>query len=134
LFFGESIITNPNAVCFLYRKDQHVLVHESATVKGKEYYSNSHFYHYGYNDIDTLLNKTNKYSSLRAQEKFESGKKYSLTKLIFCFPVFFFKEYILGRLFLFGTRGFVKAMIGAFYAFTKEAKLYEMKMSQFSKK
>tara|TARA_R110002012_G_scaffold70852_3_gene182223 strand:+ start:909 stop:1673 length:765 start_codon:yes stop_codon:yes gene_type:complete len=101
-------------------------VHESATVKGQEYYSKSHFYHFGYNNIDTLLNKINTYSSLRAQEKFESGKAYSLAKLLFAFPVFFFKDYILGRLFLFGVRGFIKAMIGASYAFAKEAKLYEM--------
>lgn len=101
-------------------------VHESATVKGQEYYSKSHFYHFGYNNIDTLLDKINKYSSLRAQEKFESGKKYYLAKLILVFPVFFFKNYILDRMFLFGVRGFIKAMVDASYAFAKEAKLYEM--------
>lgn len=113
-----------------YRKssasfDSEKLVHESAAVKGKEFYSNNFFYHYGYNDISLLQDKLNKYSSLRAEEKFSKNKKHSMLKIIFVFPVTFVNKFIFGRLFLFGVRGFIKAIMESNYAFLKEAKLYE---------
>lgn len=101
------------------------LVHESAVVDGKEFYSNKHFYHYGYNHIETLCHKINTYSSLRAQEKSLANKQASWIKLILLYPLTFIKEYFIGRNFLFGARGFIRSNILAFYSLLKEAKLYE---------
>lgn len=128
--FPSNWVKKENNLRF-YRKssasfDAEKLVHESAAVDGKEHYSDCFFYHYGYNDISLLQDKTNKYSSLRAEEKFIKNKKYSILKLVLIFPITFINKYIFGRFFLFGSRGFIKAVMEANYAFLKEAKLYEM--------
>lgn len=81
--------------------------------------------HLGYGTTELLMQKKNKYSSLKALEKFEKGKKPSVVKLCLIFPLTFVKSYLLQRMFLSGKRGFVQAHIEAMYAFLKEAKLFE---------
>lgn len=102
------------------------LVHESILVKGKINKANGFIYDYGTMDLKTHLSKINEYSSLRADEKFAKNKKASFSKLLFVFPLSFFKSFIIKRGFLNGIRGFIAAMNNAFYAFLKEAKLYEL--------
>ena len=102
------------------------LVHESIIIKGKINKANGFIYDYGTMDLNTHLKKINEYSSLRANEKFEKNKKASLIKLIFVFPLSFFKSFFIKRGFLNGIRGFIAATNNAFYAFLKEAKLYEL--------
>lgn len=82
-------------------------------------------YHYGENSIHFMVEKSNQYSSLKAQEKFKKGKKTNLIKLLLIMPVTFLKSYIIRRNFLNGRRGFIGSMINSFYAFSKEAKLFE---------
>ena len=62
---------------------------------------------------------------MRAQEKAAKGKRSALLKLLFVMPVAFLKAYVLKRGFINGKRGFIAAMNNAYYAFLKEAKLYE---------
>ena len=102
------------------------LVHESIIVNGKIKKAKGFIYDYGTIDLKTHLDKINAYSSLRAEEKFEKNKKSSLFKLLFVFPLAFFKSYIIKRSFLNGTRGFIASMNNSFYAYLKEAKLYEL--------
>ena len=102
------------------------LVHESIIVNGKIKKAKAFIYDYGTIDLKTHLDKINAYSSLRAQEKFGRNKKSSLLKLLFVFPLAFFKSYIIKRSFLNGTRGFIASMNNSFYAYLKEAKLYEL--------
>ena len=102
------------------------MVHESIIVNGKIKKAKGFIYDYGTIDLKTHLDKINAYSSLRAEEKFEKNKKSSLLKLLFVFPLAFFKSYIIKRSFLNGTRGFIASMNNSFYAYLKEAKLYEL--------
>jgi glycosyltransferase involved in cell wall biosynthesis len=101
------------------------LVHESIVVDGKISKSKGFIYDYGTIDLATHLNKINSYSSLRADEKFNKKKKYSILKLLLVFPLAFIKSFIIKRGFLNGTRGFIASMNNSYYAFLKEAKLYE---------
>lgn len=101
------------------------LVHESIKFGGRKRLSKNFIYDYGTDDITTQITKLNHYSSLRASEKFNKNKKFSLLKLLVVFPGAFLKSYIIRRNFLNGTRGFISALSLAFYAFLKEAKLYE---------
>ena len=115
----------------LYKKsmasfDETFLVHESADVKGKQLFIKSPFLHFGYNDIDTLCEKLNTYSSLKALEKFQKGKRYSLLKLALILPIEFIRKLALQRFALFGSRGFILSTLYANYAFQKEAKLFEL--------
>ena len=114
----------------LYKKsksffDDSHLVHESATVDGTEIFINETFDHFGYDSIEILTTKNNNYSSLKASEKFSKGKKFSNLKLITIFPLVFIKEYFFQRKIFSGRRGLILAVINAYYAFAKEAKLFE---------
>lgn len=102
------------------------LVHESIVINGKIKDADGFIYDYGTLDLRTHLNKINEYSSLRAEEKFVKNKKASIVKLLFVFPLSFIKSFIIKRGFLNGFRGFIAAMNNSFYAFLKEAKLYEL--------
>lgn len=119
----------------LYKKskarfDESNLAHESACVNGKELFIDEEFDHYGYNSIRDLTEKNNIYSCLKALEKHNKGKKASLLKLIFIFPLTFLKQYLLQRYIFSGKRGFIKAVIVAYYAFLKEAKLFELRENE----
>lgn len=118
----------------LYKKnkshfDDTKLVHESALVKGKEVFIKEVFNHYGYGDIDTITRKNNIYSSLKAKEKFIKMKNYSNLKLFLIFPLEFLKQYFLQRKIFSGRKGFILAILDSYYAFLKEAKLYEFHKS-----
>ncbi len=102
------------------------LVHESIVINGRIKDADGFIYDYGTLDLKTHLNKINEYSSLRAEEKFAKNKKASVIKLLLVFPLSFIKSFIIKRGFLNGFRGFIAAMNNSFYAFLKEAKLYEL--------
>ncbi|CAD7286825.1 glycosyltransferase family 2 protein [Campylobacter suis] len=104
------------------------LVHESIKFSGRVRKTSTLLYDYGSNSITTHINKINNYSSLRAQEKFLKQKRSNTVKLLFIIPLVFFKSYFIRRNFLNGKRGFIAAISNAFYAFLKEAKLYELEL------
>lgn len=119
----------------LYRKskahfDCSRLVHESADVEGREVFIKEHFDHYGYDTLEVITAKNNEYSSLKAQEKFQKGKKPSYVKLLLIFPLIFIKTYLLQRHCFSGMSGFVMSIATAYYLFIKEAKLYELHKQQ----
>jgi glycosyltransferase involved in cell wall biosynthesis len=101
------------------------LVHESIVIDGNVKKARGLIYDYGIVDLKTHLAKINQYSSLRAEEKAQKGKRASVIKLLMVFPLSFFKSFVLKRGFLNGMRGWIAAMNNAYYAFLKEAKLYE---------
>lgn len=104
--------------------------HESAIVTGTIVTLSGGINHYGETSIEVKVDKINKYSSGKALDKFERGKKSSLVKLLFIFPLMFMKSYLIRKNFLNGKRGFIGSMVNAFYALLKEAKLYEMELKQ----
>lgn len=134
LFWGEpmSVHSGKRSIIRVFRRSQAQYpldrkVHENLvvaqgvkTVKVKGLVT-----HFGYGSTELLMQKKNKYSSLKALEKFEKHKKPSLLKLCLIFPLTFIKSYLLQRMFLSGKRGLVHAHIEAMYAFLKEAKLFE---------
>ncbi len=105
-------------------------VHENVIVEGESVRAKGDIYHYGESSIFVKVEKNNQYSNLKAGEKFQKGKKPSLLKLVMVMPLAFIKSYFIRRNFLNGWRGFVGSMINAFYAFLKEAKLFEKKKLQ----
>lgn len=135
VFWGESMSPSSakRSIVRIYHKDKIAfptdrLVHEnvrlvdgakSASISGR-------VIHYGYHSSDILMTKQNKYSSLKAQEKYNKGKQPSLPKLVMVFPIMFIKAYFLRKMFLSGRRGLVHATIDAMYGFLKEAKLHEL--------
>lgn len=114
--------------CAQYRIND--LVHEGPDFKGGEGKSNHYFNHYGYADIETLNQKYEYYSTLKAQEKFNKGKKPSRLKLLLVAPLEFIRVFLIYRYCLAGLRGFIFAKLSAHYAFLKEAKLYSYHQRQ----
>ena len=109
-------------------------VHENVIVDGQSVRAEGDIYHYGESSIFVKVEKNNQYSNLKAAEKFQKGKKPSLLKLSLVMPVTFLKSYFIRRSCLNGWRGFVNSMINAFYAFLKEAKLFEQYQKAARKK
>ena len=108
-------------------------VHENVIVDGISQRAEHDIYHYGESSIYVKVEKNNQYSNLKALEKFQKGKAPSIAKLIVVMPLTFIKSYFIRRSFLNGWRGFVNSMINAFYAFLKEAKLFEQSMTKENK-
>lgn len=105
-------------------------VHENVIIDGESRRAEHDIYHYGESSIFVKVEKNNQYSNLKAAEKFQKGKTPSLAKLIVVMPLTFTKSYFIRRSFLNGWRGFVNSMVNAFYAFLKEAKLFEQSMNK----
>ncbi len=109
-------------------------VHENVMVEGQSIRAEGDIYHYGESSIFVKIEKNNQYSELKATEKFQKNKKPSLLKLVGVMPLTFFKSYVIRRSCLNGWRGFVNSMVNAFYAFLKEAKLFEQHQSAKQKR
>ena len=109
-----------------------VSVHESISITGKIKPVNGVIYHYGLTSIETMIKKNNEYSTLAARDKFAKGKRACGAKLFSNFCWAFFRAYVLKRLFLNGRAGFIHSMSIGFYAFLKEAKLYELEVGDGS--
>ncbi|GAB3049152.1 glycosyltransferase family 2 protein [Acinetobacter apis] len=130
LGMGNNKFTKKHAKVRFFRKakahyDASNQVHENIIVDGQVASATGDIYHYGESSIYIKVQKNNHYSELKAKEKFEKNKRPSLVKLVCIMPLAFFKSYIIRRSCLNGWRGFVNSMINAFYAFLKEAKLFE---------
>lgn len=126
----RSIVRVYNRDKVTFPKDR--LVHENVTLEKGAKLNNIEglVTHYGYHSTHVLMEKQNKYSLLKAQEKFGKHKKPSLLKLVLIFPLMFIKAYFLRKMFLSGKRGLVLATIEAMYGFLKEAKLHELEFRE----
>lgn len=126
--FLPSYIRLPtNIRLFLKQHTQYYLdnlVHEGPGVKGKIKHTSAYFNHYGYSDIETINRKYEYYSTLKAQEKFNKGKRPSRLKLLLISTLEFIRFFIIYRYCLAGLRGYILSKQAANYAFLKEAKLY----------
>lgn len=115
----------------IYRKDKchmdtDTLVHEHIEVEPPLAYLPIYLKHYGYDTAHGYMEKLNKYSLLKAQQREAQGRPCSLPRLLVIFPVMFLKFYLGRQMIWSGWRGFIKANIDAFHFFLTEAKLYEM--------
>ena len=135
-FIGKAIHakTKKNRHIRFFRQSQGAYgkerFHESPIVKGKIVELDGAINHYGEVSIEVKVDKVNRYSSGKAMDKFDKGKNSSLAKLLLVMPVTFLKSYFLRRNCYNGRRGFIGSMINAFYAFLKEAKLYELELKK----
>ena len=72
--------------------------------------------------IETL----NRFSTITAQQRFVQGDTFRWTDILFR-PLFrFLKGYLLKRGFMDGAHGFIIAVLSAYGAFVKYAKLWEL--------
>lgn len=105
-------------------KDQ--LVHEGYELTGTLCYLKEHAIQYPFLNLEQFLAKMDRYSSLRAQEMFKEGKRFSIINIIINPFAMFFRMYVVKRGFLDGTIGLMLSLLyGYYYTMIKYVKLWE---------
>lgn len=100
------------------------VVHETIVAKGEVGFLKNKIDHYGYKNYDHFISKINHYSSLKAKELHENGKKATFF-LLFIKPIArFFIHYVIRFGFLDGLAGLILAKILAYSVFQRYVKLW----------
>ena len=127
----------PDRVLRLFRREKgHYVgtVHESVQMEGPVGVFYQDIIHYPYKDIESYMNKMNKYTTMAAQQMFDRGKRATIFDVI-SHPLFaVIKMYLLRRSFLDGMVGFLVSMLSGTYVFLKYSKLYFLQQKNFSTK
>ena len=88
-----------------------------------------HLEHYTYRSMEDYLAKTNRFTTVSAQEKYKRGRRASLWDLTMRAPFRFLRMFVFRRGFLDGKAGFVLATLAAYSVFLKYAKLWNVQRS-----
>jgi (heptosyl)LPS beta-1,4-glucosyltransferase len=100
--------------------------HEKASVVGLTARCRAELFHYSFSDLSDYVRRLNTLSSNSAQGMQERGKSASVLDIILRPGARFIKFYLIKRGFLEGRAGLVVALIEAYGAFLKYAKLWEV--------
>jgi glycosyltransferase involved in cell wall biosynthesis len=101
-------------------------VHESVTVDGDTGQLTTELQHYSYRDLSDHLDRINGYTTLAAQQMYESGRRAGALDLLLHPPAAFLRNYVLRRGFLDGTAGLTLSLVNAYSVLLKFAKLWEL--------
>lgn len=136
VFLGEPMpaVAKRNRKIRFFRREAgsytSATVHENVIVDGIVAKTDFPIWHFGEESIKVKVDKINRYSTLRAIESDAKGRKPSTIKLILVLPLTLAKSLILRRTIFAGRRGVIAAFTNGFYAFLKEAKLFELSWSK----
>jgi len=100
-------------------------VHESVVVDGPVLRLRGHLEHRSYRDVADFLARANRYSTLAAEEWIRSGRRVGAVDLALRPLGRFLSMYILHAGFLDGWRGFLLAVLYAYYVAMRSAKAWE---------
>ena len=106
------------------------IIHEELVVNGKVGKLNNVFFHYTCQNLDGYFNKFDKYTTFSALKMLDRNKKVRLLDIVLRPPFEFIKRYFFKFGFLDGFEGFVWAVIGSYYNFTKYVKYYFIKKNK----
>lgn len=101
-------------------------VHECISISGNIGTTEATIDHFENLTYTQRVDKANKYSEAKAQDKFEKRGSVSVVTLVLIFPVTFIQVYFFKGFFLDGIDGLLSSMNTAFYTFMKYAKLWEL--------
>jgi glycosyltransferase involved in cell wall biosynthesis len=100
-------------------------VHESVEVDGPIGRLRGALVHRSYRDVGDFLARTNRYTTLAADEWVRAGRRAGIADLVLRPVGRFLSMYVVHRGFLDGWRGFVLAVLYAYYVFIRTAKIRE---------
>ena len=135
VFMGQVMTrSRPDQMMRLYRKNQAEwdlvrLVHEHVQVQGATGRITPYMIHYGNDTIEKALGKINRYSSLKAQQNYQAGKRGSRTKMLASPLGYFLRDIVVRSYWKEGLAGLIYASLQAVYSFLSEAKLLELSRS-----
>lgn len=87
-------------------------------------------YHYSFRDIEQQVAKMNRVSTVRANETKLKPKHVLAVRILFGFPVYFFKKLVLHRMYRAGIYGFACAAVIASNRWMKDVKMYERHLAK----
>jgi glycosyltransferase involved in cell wall biosynthesis len=132
-FLGERVRfghSRPSYVDRLFQKGKGRIsahrVHERVIVDGPVEKLEGELHHYTTESISHRIRKNDEYSSVAAEDLFRQGRRASLLDLLFVLPLSIARDLVLKGGILDGKRGILLATLGAFYSFSKYAKLWEL--------
>ena len=133
-FFGSDRVrfghSRPSYVERLFQKGKGRIsdhrVHERVLIDGPVERLNGELRHYTSESIAHRVRKNDEYATVAAEDWFREGKRASLVQLLFVGPLSLFRDLIIKGGVLEGKSGVVLATLGAFYSFSKHAKLWEL--------
>ncbi len=132
IFWGQWIRHGglyPDWQVRLFKRGQGIFgeraVHESVRIEGAVGRLRGVILHRSYRDLSDFLVRAERYSSLAADEWIRSGRPVRTSDLVFRPFGRFFSMYVLRRGFLDGSRGFLLAILYAYYVFMRSAKAWE---------
>jgi len=105
-------------------------VHEKVVVKGEVGTLSGDLLHESQETLQQYLDKQNRYTTLQAEQLYQSGKRSSSVKLLLSPLIRFIKFYIFRRGFLDGVPGLIHILIGCQNSFMKQVKLYEKHVNE----
>jgi len=101
-------------------------VHEIWQSNGRVKTTDLIIYHHSHQNLSDFWQKINLYSTIRAQELFQSNQKVELFDIIF-YPIGkFLNDYFFKLSLLDGTRGMIFSLTMSFYSFLVRAKLWHL--------
>jgi glycosyltransferase involved in cell wall biosynthesis len=100
-------------------------VHESVTVDGPVGQLATPLLHHSYRDVGDFLRRADRYSTLAAEEWARGGRPFRVTQLVTAPLGRFLSMYVVHRGFLDGWRGFLLAVLYAYYVLVRSAKIWE---------
>jgi glycosyltransferase involved in cell wall biosynthesis len=113
----------------LFRRDRgrfvERAVHESVAVDGSIGRLGAPLLHHSYRDVSDFLRRADRYATLAAEEWVGSGRPFRPLQLVTAPLGRFLSMYVLHRGFLDGSRGFLLAVLYAYYVFVRSAKIWE---------
>ena len=100
------------------------VVHETISTKGELGFLKHKIDHFGYRNYNHFISKINHYSTLKARQLHDKGKKVNAFHLLIKPAARFFIHYIIRLGFLDGLAGLILAKILAYSVFTRYIKLW----------
>lgn len=127
LRFGNG---RPDFVERLFKREKGSIsdhrVHERVIVDGAVERLEGELHHYTTESISHRVRKNDEYATTAAEELYRQGKRASMLQLLFLMPLSIFRDLVLKGGILDGKNGVIMAVTGAFYSFSKYAKLWEL--------
>jgi glycosyltransferase involved in cell wall biosynthesis len=100
-------------------------VHESVHVDGTVGRLAAPLLHRSYRDVSDFIRRADRYSTLAAEEWARGGRPFRAIELVTAPLGRFLSMYVVHRGFLDGWRGFLLAVLYAYYVFIRSAKIWE---------
>jgi glycosyltransferase involved in cell wall biosynthesis len=127
LRFGRS---RPTHIPRLFQKGRgrvsDDVVHERVIIDGPVAPLKGSLHHYTTESITDRIRKDDEYSNIIARVRYQSGRRVGFWQLLLIMPAVLIRDLVLRLGLLDGKTGITVAAIGAFYDFSKYAKIWEL--------